>query len=62
MSKSESSDAPPAVVTKLEAAKKAIHDFLHEKNSVTYVFELAEKYTKVPREYLFIGEILTSHY
>ena len=40
---------------KLETIKKAVHDFLHEKNSFTYVFELAEKYTKLQREYIFIG-------
>ena len=46
------SDKP---ANKLEVIKKTIHDFLHEKNSFTYVFELAEKYTKLSREYIFLG-------
>ena len=45
-----------APTNKFVAMKKAVHDFLHEKNSFTYVFELAEKYTKLQREYIFIGE------
>ena len=52
-SSSSGSDKP---ANKLQAIKKAVHDFLHEKNSFTYVFELAEKYTKLPREYIFIGK------
>lgn len=51
---SSSSKSEPA--NKLETVKKAVHDLLHEKNSFTYLFELAEKYTKVNREYLFLGE------
>ena len=51
--KSESTESAPA--NKLEAVKKAIHDFLHEENSFTYLFTLAEKYTKVSREYIFFG-------
>lgn len=49
---SSSSDKP---ANKLQMIKTAVHDFLHEKNSFTYVFELVEKYTKVQREYIFIG-------
>lgn len=45
-----------APANKLQTVKKAVHDFLHEKNAFTSVFELAEKYTKVSREYLFLGE------
>lgn len=41
---------------KLQVVQKALHNFLHEKNSFTYVFELAEKYTKLKREYIFLGE------
>lgn len=44
------------VANKLETLKKALHDFLHEKSPFTSVFELAEKYTKISREYLFLGE------
>lgn len=51
-STSSGSEKPP---NKLQIIKKAVHDFLHEKNSFTYVFELAEKYTKLQREYIFIG-------
>ncbi len=51
---SEKSSTPPA--NKLQTIKKAVHDFLHEKNSFTYFFELAEKYTKLNREYIFIGK------
>ena len=40
---------------KLVAIKNALHDFLHEKNSFTHIFELVEKYTKVQREYVFLG-------
>ena len=40
---------------KLELIKKTVHDFLHEKNSFTYIFELTEKYTKLRREYILIG-------
>ena len=50
---SSGSSKPP---NKLVAIKNAVHDFLHEKNNFTYVFELAEKYTKVKREYIFIGK------
>ena len=50
---SEGSDSGPA--NKLENIKKALHDFLHEKNAFTSVFELAEKYTKLSREYIFLG-------
>lgn len=49
-----SSNAAPT--NKFEAMKQSVHDFLHEKNSFTYMFELAEKYTKMQREYIFIGE------
>ena len=52
--KSESSSAP---ANKFQSVKKSITDFLYEKNSFTYVFELAEKYTKVPRLYLFLGTL-----
>jgi len=41
---------------KIETIKKALRDFLHEKNAFTSIFEIAEKYTKVSREYIFIGE------
>ena len=50
---SEQSSKPPA--NKLETVKKAVHDFLHEKNAFTSVFELVEKYTKIQREYIFLG-------
>jgi hypothetical protein len=46
----------PAPATKLETVKKAVHDMLHEKSAFTPAFEMAEKYTKVSREYLFLGE------
>ena len=49
-----------AAANKLEAMKKALHDFLHEKNGFTYAFELAEKYTKVDRLYLFLGRYLST--
>lgn len=52
-SPSEKSESAPA--NKLETVKKAIHDFLYEENSFTYVFSLVEKYTKVSREYIFLG-------
>ena len=51
--KSESTESAPA--NKLEAVKKAIHNLLHEENSFTYLFTLAEKYTKISREYIFLG-------
>ena len=51
----ESSSSKPE--NKLKVVQKAIHDFLHEKNSFTYVFELVEKYIKVKREYLFLGKV-----
>lgn len=51
---SSSSNPPPA--NKLVMIKNAVHDFLHEKNSFTYIFELAEKYTKLQREYIFLGK------
>lgn len=41
---------------KLESLKKAMHDLLHEKSVFTPFFEQAEKYTKLSREYLFLGE------
>ena len=50
-----SQSATSGVANKFEAAKKALHDFLHEKNAFTSVFELAEKYTKLKREYIFLG-------
>ncbi len=53
MSESKSISGP---ANKLQTIKKAVHDFLHEKNSFTYFFELAEKYTKLNREYIFIGK------
>ena len=53
-----SSSGAPKPANKLVAMKNAVHDFLHEKNSFTYVFELAEKYTKLQREYIFIGRLL----
>ena len=52
MATSEGSSRP---TNKLVAMKNAVHDFLHEKNSFTHIFELAEKYTKVQREYIFLG-------
>ena len=58
MATSETSSSPSGSekpANKLQMVKKAVHDFLHEKNSFTYVFELAEKYTKLQREYIFIG-------
>ena len=54
---SSGGDKPP---NKLVVLKNTVHDFLHEKNSFTYVFELAEKYTKLPREYIFIGKLCVS--
>lgn len=51
----ESTTSEPA--NKLEAAKKAFHDFLHEKSPLTSTFELAEKYTKVSREHLVLGKL-----
>lgn len=52
---SSSSSGSEVPTNKLQMIKKAVHDFLHEKNTFTYVFELAEKYTKLPREYIFLG-------
>ena len=52
MATSEGSSRP---ANKLVAIKNALHDFLHEKNSFTHIFELAEKYTKVQREYILLG-------
>lgn len=48
------STAGPA--NKLEALKKGLHDLLHKKNAFTPILEQAEKYTKVSREYLFLGD------
>ena len=45
-----------AKANKLQDMKLKIHEFLHEENAFTYPFALAEKYTKVKREYLFIGK------
>ena len=52
MTESSSSEPP----NKFETLKKAMHDFLHEKNAFTSVFEIAEKYTKIDRLYLFLGK------
>ena len=52
MATSEASSKP---ANKFVAIKNALSDFLHEKNSFTYLFELAERYTKLQREYIFIG-------
>ena len=41
---------------KITTIRNTVKSFLKEKNSFTYVFELAEKYTKVNREYLFWGK------
>lgn len=42
---------------KLEALNKQIDEFLDNKdNHVAQVFQLAEKYTRVPRKYIFLGE------
>lgn len=51
-----SESSTPQPTNKLQAIKKAVHDVLHEKNSFTYLFELAEKYTKLNREYIFLGK------
>ena len=51
-----SGGATSAPANKLEAVKKAVHDMLHEKGALTPFFEQAEKYTKLKREYLFLGE------
>ena len=40
---------------KLESFKQTLHKFLHEENAFTYLFALAEKYTKLKREYIFVG-------
>ena len=60
MATSEASSSSPSgnvqPANKLQMIKTAIHDFLHEKNSFTYIFELAEKYTKLQREYIFVGK------
>ena len=58
MAATEASSGGDKPANKLVALKSTIHDFLHEKNAFTYVFELAEKYTKLPREYIFIGKLL----
>lgn len=50
---SDSAVAKPS--NKLEAAKKAIHDFLYQKSALTPFFEQIEKYAKLKREYLFLG-------
>ncbi len=50
----ETTSSDPA--SKLENIKKTVHKFLHEENSFTYLFGLAEKYTKISREYIFLGE------
>ena len=50
----ESSSSGPA--NKLQTIKKALHDFLHQKGPLTPAMEMAEKYTKLKREYLFLGE------
>jgi len=55
--KSETASTP---ANKFESLKKTINDFLYEKNSFTYVFELVEKYTKVSRIYLFLGTLKKS--
>ena len=41
---------------KLTNIRTTVRSILREKNCFTYVFELAEKYTKVDREYLFWGK------
>lgn len=56
MSESSSSSSSSKPANKLETIKKAVHDFLHEKNAFTSFFELIEKYTKISREYIFIGK------
>ena len=44
-------------VNKLEALNKSIDDFLNSKdNQVAQIFQLAEKYTRVPRKYIFFGK------
>ena len=50
----EKSSSEPT--NKFSMVKKSVKDFLHEKNSFTHILELAEKYTKVSREYLFLGK------
>ena len=57
MAATEASSGGDKPANKLVALKNTIHDFLHEKNAFTYVFELAEKYTKLPRVYIFIGKL-----
>jgi len=56
----EKSEIASAPANKFESLKKTITDFLYEKNSLTYVLELVEKYTKVPRIYLFLGTLKKS--
>ncbi len=41
---------------RLTNLRNTVKSFLKEQNSFTYLFELAEKYTKVDREYLFWGK------
>jgi len=41
---------------RLTNLRNTVKSLLKEKNSFTYLFELAEKYTKVDREYLFWGK------
>ena len=62
MAATEASSGGDKPANKLVALKSTIHDFLHEKNAFTYVFELAEKYTKLPREYIFIGKLCVALY
>lgn len=52
------SSRSPEPANKLEAIKKAVHDFLHQKGPLTPYIELAEKYTKMNREYIFLGEFM----
>lgn len=56
--KMSTSSEEKAAANKLETMRKAVHDFLHEKNAFTSVFEIAEKYTKVDRMYIFLGRYL----
>ena len=53
-------DEKAAPANKLDTMKRAVHDFLHEKNAFTSVFEMVEKYTKIQREYFFLGELIDS--
>ena len=48
-------------VNKLEALNKSIDDFLNSKdNQVAQVFQLVEKYTRVPRKYIFLGKAVAT--